>query len=387
VCPTGPTDVRGVDVSIWQGTIDWPAAARGGVRFAMIRQSHATTTDTNFVRNWNGARAAGILRGAYQYFSPWADPTAQANAIVDALVAGEFGPGDLPPMIDVEQPQGAGDPPLPTVTEYATRVRTWVGVIRRRLGVEPIVYTGGYYWDAQVRTNEFAALPLWHPQYFNYPGTIYNMSVMPLPGGGCPTSVSNAWPTWVFWQFAGGNGRAPGFSGAVDVSVFNGTMAQLRALARVPAPDAGIPDSGSVTDGATDGSTRPDAVPGDGGAPSDASAADDGVQADDGTPALDGSASDASASGDSTSRDGARGDGGTAMNMRGCACRTGARTQGTAGATLLVLATVGVVSASRRRQRRAPRRTPQANATPARRAVRGSAPSDTRSSSQTRARS
>lgn len=242
VCAT-ETTVRGVDVSVYQGMIDWPAAARGGIRFAMIRQSHGTTADNTFMRNWNGARANGILRGAYQYFSPQADAAMQANALCDALIAAGFGPGDLPPMIDVEEPAPMGGS-LPPPAQYADRVRTWLNIVRTRLGVNAIIYTGGYYWDANLRTSEFAMHPLWHAEYPNYPGTIYQVGVNPLPRNSCPQAISNAWPRWSFWQFAGNNGRAPGFGGAVDCDVFNGSFDQLRALARVP----GFGDAGVVTD-------------------------------------------------------------------------------------------------------------------------------------------
>ncbi|MEI8256771.1 MAG: GH25 family lysozyme, partial [Deltaproteobacteria bacterium] len=334
VCATATT-VRGVDVSVYQGTIDWPAAAAGGVDFTIIRQSHGTTDDTTFTRNWAGAHAAGIIRGAYQYFNPWSDPTAQANNIVDGLIAGGFGVGDLPPTLDVEQPAVTGMA-LPTPANYTTSIATWVAVVRRRLGVEPIIYTGGYYWDGSVRSSTFASLPLWHAQYFNYPATIYNLNVNPLPNGACATSVSNAWTAWTFWQFAGGNGRAPGFTGAVDLDVFNGTMAQLRALTvQAPVMDAGTdaspPRDSAVTDVVVDVATTDVA-------------------------ALDAGATDASPVGpDGFTSDGARrndasADGSTGTTPPGCGCRT-ARGPGNDAWRVLVMFAAGVAVRRRRRRR------------------------------------
>ena len=347
VCPGGNTSVRGVDVSIYQGTIDWPAAARGGVRFTIIRHSHGSTTDTNFRRNWTGSAAAGILHGAYQYFDPWGDPTAQANAIADGLEAVGFGPGDLPPTLDVEQPRGSGDPPLPTPAQYTAKVTTWMNVIRRRLGVEGFIYTGGYYWDQFVQSNSLNSHPLWHAQYFNYPGTIYNLNVTPLPGGGCPTSISNAWPDWVFWQFAGGNGRAPGFSGAVDLDVFNGTMAELRALA-VPTP---VADAG--TDAARPDASRPDVATPDANG-SDVVASDvtatDAVSTDVAeVDASNDAPTDANSERDAAIVDGATADGSMPGTMpAGCGCRTATRSTNGRSGTAVVFIALAFVTRRRR---------------------------------------
>lgn len=270
VCATD-TSLRGVDVSVYQGTVDWAAAAAGGVRFAMIRQSNGATADASFARNWSGARSAGILRGAYQYFDPFGDAAAQANALSAALLAEGFGPGDLPPMIDLELVPPASGAPLPSPTAYAALVRTWMDVIHTRLGVDGIVFARGEYWDANVASTAFASNPLWHAQWPNFPLTIYRLAD-PAPLGGCPTTVSDAWPAWTFWQFATDNGRAPGFAGAVSLSAFNGTMADLNRLARVPgAGDAGAPSDASSADAPLDAAAG-DAAPPDSSASEAASA-------------------------------------------------------------------------------------------------------------------
>jgi lysozyme len=371
VCATS-TAIRGIDVSVYQGTIDWPAAARGGVRFAYMRLANNLTLDTTFVRNWTNSRSAGVLRGAYQYFNPHTDAVAQANFVADTLARNGFGPGDLPPMIDVEYPNSASNP-LPSRAAYTTKVRQWLDTIRARLGVEGVIYTGGYYWDANLNSAEFAAYPYWHAQYPNYfgPGDarnrIYNFDTTPLPLGGCPTSVSNHWNQWRFWQFAGDNGRAPGVSGPVDNDAFNGTMDDLRRLARLPVMDAGVVtdsgaprdatviDTGIARDSAVDSSAvrdagapfdaRADAAVLDSGAaidaPStvvDAASALDALAASDGASALDASAADS---------------GIPAQTQQGCSCTAPASGAGGPRGSA-ALATVAVLGAlARRRGRRA----------------------------------
>lgn len=259
VCATA-TNVRGIDVSVYQGNINWPAAAAGGVKFAQIRIANVLADDTKFAQNWQGAKAAGILRGAYQYFNPNVDALAQANKMIDGLKKAGFGPGDLPPEIDVEW--NANDIPAPAA--YATAIRTWINAVKTAFGVAPMIYAGGPYWTANVKSTEWNTNPLWHPEYPNYPNTIYQMNVMPAPLAGCPKFLSAAMPKWTFWQFAGENGRAPGVSGPVDVNVFNGTLEDLKKLARVPGstPDAGTDggkdaggDGGSIGEDASSASS------------------------------------------------------------------------------------------------------------------------------------
>lgn len=58
---------RGIDVSRWQGEIDWAAVKAAGMHFVMIRASYGRTTDPMFEHNYRGATAAGLFAGAYHY--------------------------------------------------------------------------------------------------------------------------------------------------------------------------------------------------------------------------------------------------------------------------------------------------------------------------------
>src|SRR5690606_34538148 len=67
-CNLGPT-TAGIDVSYYQGDITWSRVHRAGVEFAFIRVADGMDIlDSKFEANWNGARRAGVLRGAYQFF-------------------------------------------------------------------------------------------------------------------------------------------------------------------------------------------------------------------------------------------------------------------------------------------------------------------------------
>src|SRR5262245_36875474 len=99
VCAPGAT-VDGIDVSYYQGTIDWGAVKADGIDFAFIRTTDGTGfEDPRYDENRAGARAAGVLRGTYQFFRPTDDPIAQADLLLARL--GDD-PDDLPPVLDVE---------------------------------------------------------------------------------------------------------------------------------------------------------------------------------------------------------------------------------------------------------------------------------------------
>ena len=84
LCATGAV-TEGIDVSIYQGTINWGAVAASGKKFALIRAAHGLTVDTKFSTNWVGAKNAGMLRGAYAWLVPTLDVTQQANLMIQAM--------------------------------------------------------------------------------------------------------------------------------------------------------------------------------------------------------------------------------------------------------------------------------------------------------------
>lgn len=220
VCGSGPT-VEGIDVSVYQSTVNWPMVRAAGKRFAIARVLHWPTRDTQFDRNWREIRANGLIRGAYIYFDPRYDVASQADIVVRAV--GRLGQGDLPVTLDVEQPA----PGLPTPARYAAMLRDLSDRIEAGTGRRPMIYTGHYYWPSYVQSTAFRDHPLWHAQY---------TTTQPCP------NIADAWSNWSFWQYSS-TGRVSGISGNVDLDRFNGTYAQLQLLAGYPPPavDAGAP--------------------------------------------------------------------------------------------------------------------------------------------------
>jgi GH25 family lysozyme M1 (1,4-beta-N-acetylmuramidase) len=208
VCAHGST-VEGIDISSWQGHIDWTAVAHAGIRYAIVRIGDGTYHDPNFATNWAGVRRAGMIRGAYQYFEPRTSALTQANLVVTAV--GHLGAGDLPVTLDVEKPSPGVSP-----SAYAAAIRVWVDRVYAGTGRHPIIYTGRYYWDPYVASSAFNTLPLWHAQYTS---------------AACP-NINDRWHTWAFWQYTS-SGHVAGISGNVDRDRYNGTFTQLQALAGI----------------------------------------------------------------------------------------------------------------------------------------------------------
>src|SRR5689334_20590156 len=71
--------VEGVDVSDFQGAINWSSARGAGIRFAFVKATQGTyNTQSHFAGNWSGMKSAGVIRGAYHFFDPTQDGVAQA---------------------------------------------------------------------------------------------------------------------------------------------------------------------------------------------------------------------------------------------------------------------------------------------------------------------
>jgi lysozyme len=204
VCPSGAT-VKGVDVSVYQDTVNWTAVKAAGIDFAIARISDGSDLDTQFGANWPGMKSAGLVRGAYQFFEPGEDPTTQANIVISAV--GVLGDGDLPVTADMEITGGQSGATI------AAHLQTWVNAVQAGTGKAPMVYTAEGYWDSDVGSSAFGDLPLW----------VANWDVT------CPT-LATGWSSWKVWQYAD-NGTVSGIPDTVDLDEFNGDLTALQTFA------------------------------------------------------------------------------------------------------------------------------------------------------------
>jgi len=208
VCAKGAT-VEGIDVSVWQGgSIDWNKVKASGRVFGIARISYGTgTIDDTFPGNWSRMKAAGMIRGSYQWFRPAQDAKAQADIVISKV--GKLGPGDLPVTADVEETQGLSGAAI------TAALHVWMDRVEAGTGKRPIIYSGKYFWNDNVGTKDFASYPYWIPAY----------------GPTCP-DLAIPWSTWKFFQYTD-KASVPGISGGVDGDKFNGSLAELEAFAGI----------------------------------------------------------------------------------------------------------------------------------------------------------
>jgi GH25 family lysozyme M1 (1,4-beta-N-acetylmuramidase) len=173
------TKAIGIDVSRFQGAIDWPAVAGSGIRFAFVQASRGSGADCTvkpgqcgadpyFAANRLAAETAGIRVGAYHraFASGGTVADARADAIAECDVflsaVGSLKSGELVPVIDVE---------TPFTGMTSTSLRAWIRLFVKRttkhLGRKPMIYTNASSWAATGNTREFAKAryPLWIAEY------------------------------------------------------------------------------------------------------------------------------------------------------------------------------------------------------------------------------
>jgi lysozyme len=214
-------NVSGIDVSRWQGEIDWGRVAAGGYHFAVIRATVGNYyTDPRFYENWRGARDAGLLVTAYHVVKPKNSAGSQIGRLFDVLEQRE---PDLPLVLDVE----LADEQPPAVISGV--IKECIQRIEQRNRRKPIIYTGAWFWDGNVlRAAEWADCDLWVAYY----GT--ESPALPLD-----------WTAWRFWQYSE-SGHVVGVSSQrTDLDRFDGGYDDLLAYANLSAqPVAPIGERG-----------------------------------------------------------------------------------------------------------------------------------------------
>jgi lysozyme len=199
--------VHGIDVSHFQGTVDWHQVAGTGVAFAFMKATQGiTTVDSMFNQNWNAVKSAGLLRGAYHFYQPGDDPVQQAEHFLTVVPHAQ---GDLPPVLDIET-AGSSTP-----AQIVQGITTWLDTVQQGTGRTPILYTGKSFWNT-LGTASFGGYPLWIAEY--------GVSTPVLPSG---------WSRWTFWQYSE-SGTIAGVSGQVDLDLFQGSLQALHELVAGP---------------------------------------------------------------------------------------------------------------------------------------------------------
>ncbi|MEO5909670.1 MAG: GH25 family lysozyme [Pelobium sp.] len=197
--------VHGIDVSSYQGKIDWQKVNEmeyNGIRisFAFIKATEGVTlVDPYFQRNWRESKKAGVLRGAYHYFKPLKSGIWQAKFFLQTV---SVVPGDLPPVIDIEENADLSE------KEFIPNLKDFLNEVEKKTHNKPIVYTGYRFYKDHLE-GKLDGYPLWIAHYYQ------------------PKLAEDV--KWNFWQHAD-NAHVDGIKGKVDMNVFNGEAEDLSAF-------------------------------------------------------------------------------------------------------------------------------------------------------------
>lgn len=195
-------NVHGIDISKYQGNIDWYQLKNHEVRFAFIKATEGKELqDPNFEKNWRKAYQVGIARGAYHFYRPNVDWKIQARNFISNV---ELEKGDMPPVLDIELIHRNNQLYL------LSEIKKWLEVVERHYGIRPIVYTYENYYN-RFLLDEFRHYNLWIAKYSN----------------SSPCLEDGA--RWEFWQYSE-SGQLNGIDHKVDMNCFYGTEAQFKKI-------------------------------------------------------------------------------------------------------------------------------------------------------------
>lgn len=200
--------VEGIDVSHWQGTIDWALVAGAGKRFAFLKASDSVDyVDPTYATNRSKAKANGLHVGAYHFARPDATPgdaEAEADHFVDT--AGPA-PGELLPVLDLERTGGLSTAAL------QVWVRAFLGRVYDRTGIRAMIYTSPSFWASYMGNTAWFAANGYRILWIAHWTTAASPRV--------PADNWNG-QGWTFWQYTS-DGRVPGISGRVDLDRYRFT--------------------------------------------------------------------------------------------------------------------------------------------------------------------
>ena len=199
--------VAGVDVSNYQGDIDWKTLSAQNIEFAFIKATEGSSfVDARFSENWAAAAETDIRIGAYHFFSFESSGEKQAKLFCETVIKVD---NMLPPVIDVEyygKFKKKADVDLP---EIKKELRTLIDILTVEYGMKPIVYCDAKTYNDIVK-NDFSDCDLWYRSVYS----------------SVPSGIE-----WTFWQYSnrhvlkGYNGRER----YIDMNVFAGTEEDFRS--------------------------------------------------------------------------------------------------------------------------------------------------------------
>ena len=199
--------VRGVDVSHYQGEIDWDMLAGQDIDFAFIKATEGSSyQDSRFIHNWEHAAKTDLYIGAYHFFSNGSSGKSQADNYINTVPKKEE---ILPPVVDVEV--CVDDNNESAILDVREKLTELLLVLEDHYGVKPVIYVTKETYFLYI-TDAYTGYDIWIRSLLTKPR---------LPDK----------RDWTFWQYSN-RGRLCGYSGDeryIDLNVFNGTLEDFYA--------------------------------------------------------------------------------------------------------------------------------------------------------------
>lgn len=206
---TNAQSILGIDVSKWQGDINWELVYAQGQVFAYVKATEGMTyTDPFFKKNIEEGIQAGVIMGAYHFARPDNNTAIEdaTNYLNQANIC--IGSNFLPPALDLENPNSTTDiTALFTSSELSSWAQQWCEKVEMETGIRPIIYTNSYI--ANYLESEINQYGLWIAK----PGTPPNN----------PPNNLGIWNDWNIKQYSW-EGNVLGINGNVDLNIFNGDI-------------------------------------------------------------------------------------------------------------------------------------------------------------------
>lgn len=195
--------VHGIDVSKFQGDIDWQTLPRSGINFAYIKATEgADHADDKFRENWRAAKRSGVLRGAYHFYYFCRTGAQQARWFIQNVPRDA---GALPPALDMEwNHKSRTCRHRPSPAKVRQEMHSYLSIVTAHYGKRPIIYvTPDFYHENKLwRIHGYA---FWLRSVADHPSAKYRGA------------------NWQFWQYTG-TGRVDGIASNVDINTYSGTV-------------------------------------------------------------------------------------------------------------------------------------------------------------------
>jgi lysozyme len=206
VPPSYENALLGIDVSKWQGEINWEKVAQNHkIEFAYCRSTYiklgCLDADESYAQNIeNLKKYPQIKKGSYHFLSPYKSGKKQADYFIEHSV---FEKGDLMPVLDIEKAHKFSEAKLIKV------INDFILEFKEKTELDLIIYSNLSFYNDHLK-NKFPNNKLWLANYTSSDSKIKNTK-------------------WAMWQYTE-TGKMPGINAYVDINIFNGDSLDLNDL-------------------------------------------------------------------------------------------------------------------------------------------------------------